>query len=58
MSVVPGSGPGVDSVSTPQVTSSAAKVFVQMVSVGPVRGPSRWFSPTDEDPVQAVTDSS
>ena len=54
MSVVSGTGPGVDSVSTPHATSAAANVLVQTVSVGPVRGPSRWWEPTDVDPVQVA----
>ena len=54
MLVVPGNGPGVVKVKAAQVTSAAAKVFVQIVSVGPVRLPCRRFDPSEEDPVQVA----
>jgi hypothetical protein len=54
MSAVPGPGPGVANVKTPQVTSAAAKVFVQTVCVGPVRVPCQYPEPSEEEPVQVA----
>jgi hypothetical protein len=54
MSVVCGSGPGVDNVKTPHVTWLAVKVLVQVVCDGPVMLPPRYSDPNTVEPVQVA----
>ncbi len=54
MFVVSGIDPGVASVKTPQAYSVPESVFVQVVCVGPVTGPSWKLDPYEVEPVQVA----